>query len=133
MLAVDLRQPSSSFELLGSKSPAILPPFFLAFHIIKYIQNWGPSSLFPTSPWPKCPASLAKVTTMAVHLAMLPSLCPLLSIPGTVARVMLSHLSHVGGLLCFHFQSETQGLKHVFMAPWALPLACPQPQAHLIL
>lgn len=79
--------------------------------VLPYLQVHPESDLsshLPHLPWSKCPATPAKVTAMAAHVAVLLSLCPLCSKPGTAAGVTLLHLSHIGALFCSHFLSETQ-------------------------
>ena len=65
----------------------------------------GLSSHRPRSPWPTPGHCGRDDPQLAVQLAP----CSLPAEPGTAAGAMLPPPSHIGALLCSHFQSQTQG------------------------
>ena len=113
--------------LLGAQVGSLEPACPLSSDL-PYLQVHPESDLSSHLPhlcWCKCPATPAKVTAMAAHVAVLLSLCPLLSMPGRAAGVALLHLSHTGALFCSHFLSETRGLQTCEDGPTGLPCSLP--------
>lgn len=88
----------------GQKSRVTLPPL-LDFPRQQIDPESGLSSHRPRSPWPTPGHCGRDDPQLAVQLAP----CSLPAEPGTAAGAMLPPPSHIGALLCSHFQSQTQG------------------------